>query len=163
MADIVCKFDPVPAIAILTTMKSFEDDYNANDVYKAAERYAPTCDVTVNDGAVFTGKTSDEVGGFLGNLRNDLGGTNIKFAITRVEGNEHEDIWVADNGFGTCLATWQKVNGEWKIVKDRIEFTPKVDATANPNDGGVPTQTVLSTMKAFEDDYNADRIAKAAK
>lgn len=152
--------EAIPAGVVVAGMKGFEDFYNADETAKSAGGYANACDVDVNDGAVFTGKTPDEVAGFLGKLRNDLGGTNIKFTVTKVEGNVHEDVWVADNGAGSCLATWEKVDGDWKIVKDKIKFTPK--ATGD-NAGGVPTEVVASTMKAFEDSYNADETGKSAE
>ena len=88
---------------------------------------APDCLVTVNGGGVFTGKTQAEVGGFLNNLRNSMGGTNIKFTVTKVNGFVHEDTWVADNGTGACKAVWAQVDGNWMIVKDEISFTPKAE------------------------------------
>lgn len=80
----------------------------------------------LSSGSVFEGKTPAECAGFLNKLRNELGGTNIKFNVTGVDGNVHTDTWTADNGTGTCKATWAKqANGEWRIVKDEISFTPK--------------------------------------
>merc|ERR1712183_332154 len=107
----------------------FEQAYNKDDTKFCGSRYASECLVTVNggieNGGPFTGKTPEEVAGFLHALRNDMGGTNIRFRITKVEGAVHEDTWRADNGTGSCIATWKKIDGEWKIVEDKITFVPK--------------------------------------
>eukprot|EP00121_Abeoforma_whisleri_P007482 Awhi_evm1s6834 len=69
-----------------TGMKKFEDAYNDNDTKTSANTYAKECLVTVNGGVEkggpFTGKNPQEVAGFLNALRNDMGGTNMKFTIT---------------------------------------------------------------------------------
>ena len=47
--------------------------------------------------------------------------------MTRIEGNVHEDSWVADNGAGSSRGEWaQREDGTWEIVKDEIVFIPKV-------------------------------------
>eukprot|EP00164_Ancoracysta_twista_P014426 GFYU01023493.1.p1 GENE.GFYU01023493.1~~GFYU01023493.1.p1 ORF type:complete len:124 (+),score=47.21 GFYU01023493.1:61-432(+) len=110
-------------------MKLFEDAYNLNEPQCAAALYAPKCLVTVNGGTEkggpFTGSNPGEVAGFLGALRNDMGGTGMKFTITKVSDNVHEDTWVADNGTGSCIATWEQQDGRWVMVKDEITFVPK--------------------------------------
>ena len=40
-----------------------------------------------------------------------MGGTNIKFTVTKVEDNFHYDNWIADNGTGTYKAAWKKIDG----------------------------------------------------
>ena len=50
----------------------------------------------------------------------------MKLTVTKVEGNTHYDTWVTDNGNGSCKATWNKFNGEWKIISAEITFVPKV-------------------------------------
>ena len=116
----------VPKEIVEKKMAAFEKAYNDDDTAASAAHYAAACDVTVNDGTVFAGKTPADCAAFLNKLRNELGGTNIKFTITKVEGNKHFDTWVADNGTGTCEATWaQADDGEWKMTADKITFTPK--------------------------------------
>ena len=63
----------------------------------------------------------------MNSLRNELGGTNIKFTVTSVEGMGHTDTWSADNGTGACAAVWttETPDNSWKIKKDAISFTPK--------------------------------------
>lgn len=127
MSSIQC----VPTGVVETTMKKFEDDYNAGTTDLAAKNYAPVCFVTVNGGVekggLFTGKTNLEVAAFLDYFRNSLGGTNMKFNVTKVEGNVHHDTWVADNGTGTCKGEWELIGGEWKMFSDDITFVPKSD------------------------------------
>lgn len=159
-----CSSERLPAEVLHQQMKTFEDLYNANEPSKSADFYAESCDVTVNKGEVFRGSMSKEVAGFLDTLRNTLGGTNIRFSVTQINGNTHEDVWVADNGAGSCRAVWKKVGGEWKIVKDAITFTPKMDAAAQPADAStMPPEMAVKHMKAFEDFYNADETSKSAK
>ena len=115
----------VPEAVVTAAMAEFEAAYNADDTPRAAAYYAPQCDVKVNEGSVFAGTTPAACAAFLGKLRNELGGTNIKFTVSKVEGNKHWDSWTADNGTGTCEATWAKVGDDWKMVADKISFTPK--------------------------------------
>lgn len=119
----------VPEEVVRTKMQLFEDAYNKDDTATSASLYAPECLVTVNggieNGGAFTGKAPAEVAEFLGNLRNAMGGTNIKFTVTSLEGNVHTDTWVADNGTGSCKATWENQGGVWVMVTDEISFTPK--------------------------------------
>ena len=79
----------VPADVVNAGMKAFEDAYNANDMAACGNCYSAECSVTVNGGVEkggpFTGKTNTDVAGFLGALRNEMGGTNIKFTVTKVE------------------------------------------------------------------------------
>jgi len=121
--------DPVPAEIPASIMEKFAEYYNADRTDLAGNLYSDDCFVTVNGGieagGPFTGKTNQEVGGFLNHLRNNMGGTNIKFTVTKVEDNVHYDTWIADNGTGTCKAAWKKINGEWKIISDEISFVPK--------------------------------------
>lgn len=108
----------------------FEACYNADDADKCGACYTDKCHVTVNGGAEAGGfgpfTTPSEVAAFLRALRNDLGGTHIKFTVESVEGTNHTDSWVADNGTGTCDADWTKqADGSWKIHRDKISFIPK--------------------------------------
>merc|ERR1711879_400604 len=97
----------------------------------AAHLYAPTCEVTVNGGDAMT--TPSAVSQFLCKLRNEMGGTNMKFTITGVDTSKfettgvcaHTDTWTADNGSGSCIAEWSVVDGRWRIMKDQISFAPK--------------------------------------
>merc|ERR1719277_1818128 len=151
--------EAVPKEVVEAGMKAFEDSFNENDMDKAASGYAEDTLVTVNggveNGGPFTGKTPKEVGGFLDNLRNQMGSTNIKFTVTEVTGNTHKDTWTSDAGTGTCFATWAKdKDGNWKITADEITFTPK------PED--VPKEVVEAGMKAFEDSFNESDMDKAA-
>merc|ERR1719215_800350 len=51
----------------------------------------------------------------------------MKFVITKVDGDYHEDLWESDAGTGACSARWQRQSdGEWKIVSDEITFWPNV-------------------------------------
>lgn len=125
--------DTVPREVVEAKMKEFEDAYNADDTAKSASLYADPCLVTVNGGAEeggpFTGKSPSECAAFLDGLRNAMGGTNIKFTVVDVTGNVHKDTWVADNGTGTCEATWEKqADGSWAMTADKITFTPKAAA-----------------------------------
>ena len=95
----------------------------------AAGLYAPETRVTVNGGEAMT--TPDAVATFLSNLRNQMGGTNMKFTITGCKALEdgtfeHTDTWTADNGTGSCLAVWKKqADGAMRILSDEITFVPK--------------------------------------
>ena len=72
----------------------FENSYNADQAEKCGAMYTDPCHVTVNGGAEAGGfgpfTTPTEVGGFLRSLRNELGGTNIKFEVTSVQGTNHK-------------------------------------------------------------------------
>ena len=133
-------------------MKQFEDYYNGDKTDLAGDLYSTNCYVTVNGGVEaggpFTGKTNKEVAGFLNHLRNKMGGTNLKFTVTKVEDNFHYDTWVADNGIGTCKAAWKKIDGVWKIISDEITFVPNLEP--------VPFEVPVSIMGKFEAFYNAD-------
>lgn len=152
--------ETVPTEVVLAGMEAFQDHYNANKTAKSAASYTDACDFTVNDGGVFAGHTPDEVSGFLGQLRNKLNGTNIKFSVINITGNVHDDVWVADNGAGSCHATWEKVGDEWKIVKDEVKFTP---LEGGKNKDGVPTEVVMKAMKAFEKSYNDNKTSEASE
>ena len=121
-------------------MQTFEDNYNAGKIDLVADLYAEHCYVTVNGGVevdgAFTGRNNKEVAGFLNKLRNEMGGTNMKLTVTKVEGNVHHDSWTADNGSGTCKATWKNISGEWKIISDEITFVPKGKDAAESADAG---------------------------
>lgn len=131
--------DSVPEEVVRAAMKVMEDKYNANDMDGAAAIYAPECLVTVNGGVdaggPFTGKTPQECAQFLGNLRNTMGGTNISFSVTKVDGFVHQDTWTADNGTGSCKATWKLIDGTWLIKADEISFTAakEVQETTAPD------------------------------
>jgi len=120
----------VPEDVVRAAMKAMQDKYNENDMDGAAAIYAPECVVTVNGGVdaggPFTGKTPQECAKFLGDLRNTMGGTNINFTVTNLDGSVHQDTWTADNGTGSCKATWDLIDGAWLITADEISFTPKV-------------------------------------
>jgi hypothetical protein len=128
----------VPEDVVRAAMKAMQESYNGDDMAAAASIYAPECLVTVNGGVdaggSFTGKTREECATFLGNLRNTMGGTNIQFTVTNVEGAIHQDTWIADNGTGSCKATWALVGDKWLIAAKEILFTPKGEPGA-----GVPT------------------------
>jgi len=121
--------EPVPEDVVITIMQKFEDYYNDNEMDLVGDLYAEDCYVTVNGGVeaggIFTGHNNEEVAGFLDMLRNELGGTNMNLTVKTVEGNVHYDSWTADNGSGTCKATWQKISGDWKMIADEITFVPK--------------------------------------
>ena len=72
-------------------MGKFEAYYNIDRTDLAGDLYAPTCYVTVNGGfeagGPFTGKSNKEVASFLSHLRNQMGGTNLKFNVNKVDGN----------------------------------------------------------------------------
>ena len=148
--------EPVPFEVPLNIMGKFEALYNADLTHFAADLYSEDCYVTVNGGVEaggpFTGKTNKDVSGFLNTLRNDMGGTNIKFNVTKVVDNFHYDSWVADNGTGTCKAAWKKIDGQWKIISDEITFVP-----SNVKDEAVPFEVPVSVMGKFEAYYNIDR------
>merc|ERR1712129_502740 len=110
---------------VAESRQALEDSYNAGNTSKAAEAYAPTCDVSVNRGRVFVGNTSGDFAGFLASLRNRPKATFLKMVVTKVQGKVHEDVWVTDQGSGSCKAIWEEVDGHWKIVKEVISFTPK--------------------------------------
>jgi len=108
----------------------FEASYNADCTEQCGACYTDKCHVTVNGGMDAGGfgpfTTPSAVAGFLSALRNDLGGTNIRFTVESVQGTNHKDSWTADNGTGTCDADWTKqADGSWKIHSDKITFTPK--------------------------------------
>merc|ERR1712086_121418 len=108
----------------------FEASYNANFTEQCGACYTDKCHVTVNGGMDAGGfgpfTTPSAVASFLSALRNDLGGTNIRFTVESVQGTNHKDSWTADNGTGTCDADWTKqADGSWKIHSDKITFTPK--------------------------------------
>lgn len=128
----------VPEDVVRAAMKAMQESYNGDDMAAAASIYAPECLVTVNGGVdaggSFTGKTREECATFLGNLRNTMGGTNIQFTVTNVDGAIHQDTWIADNGTGSCKATWALVGDKWLIAAKEILFTPKGEPGA-----GVPT------------------------
>ena len=116
----------VPEAVVREQMAQFEKNYNANRPDLCAKVYTAQCDVSVNEGSVFSGSSPAECQAFLDGLRNKLGGTNMKMTVTSVEGNVHKDEWTADNGTGTCCGTWeQQADGSWLITKDVISFTPK--------------------------------------
>jgi len=122
----------VPLDVVNKGMGIFQEKYNANDMDFCGSCYTDECCVTVNGGTEAGGygpfTTPKEVSAFLNTLRNDLGGTNMKFTVTEVEGHSHKDTWTADNGTGACDAEWTMVEGAplgWKIKKDAISFTPK--------------------------------------
>jgi len=129
-ADAPASAEAVPREVVEQVMQGFESSYNNNDTTAAASAYSTETLVTVNggieNGGPFTGKQPTEVAAFLDSLRNQMGGTNIKFTVTEVAGNTHKDTWTSDAGTGTCFATWAKdADGAWKITKDEITFTPK--------------------------------------
>ena len=144
----VPNIEPVPFDVPVTIMKKFEALYNANLPNFASELYSKDCHVTVNGGVEaggpFTGKTNREVAGFLFSLRNEMGGTNIKFEVTKVENNVHYDTWIADNGTGTCKAAWKKIDGQWKIISDEITFVPNA-----PQIEPLPFEVPVTVMKRF--------------
>jgi len=89
----------------------------------------------------------------LGNLRNSMGGTNIKFTVSSVEAAVHQDTWTADNGTGSCKATWGLVGDKWLITADEILFTPKADAPpadAPPADAPLADAPAADTAVAVE-------------
>ena len=110
MADRKSDVMPVPLEVVKSIMALFERFYNVNHTDLVAELYSTDCHVTVNGGVEaggsFTGKNRKEVEGFLDNLRNKLGGTNIKITVTKVEANNHYDTWATDNGNGSCKVVW---------------------------------------------------------
>ena len=121
--------ETVPEGVVITKMQKFEEYYNDDKIDLVGDLYAEKCYVTVNGGVevdgAFTGRNNKEVAGFLNKLRNEMGGTNMKLTVLRVKGNVHYDQWRADNGWGSCKATWQKIKGEWKMIIDEISFVPK--------------------------------------
>ena len=121
--------ETVPEGVVITKMQKFEEYYNDDKIDLVGDLYAEKCYVTVNGGVdaggPFTGHNNKEVAGFLNKLRNEMGGTNMKLTVEKVEGNVHYDSWTADNGSGTCKATWQKISGDWKMIADEITFVPK--------------------------------------
>jgi len=131
----------VPADIVNTSMKAFEDAYNREDFGFCGECYTEKCTVTVNGGKEAGGfgpfTSPAEVSDFLKQLRNDLGGTNILFTVTSVQGSRHTDTWVADNGTGACSADWVQVGSSWKIERDAITFTPTptLDSAVAPRRG----------------------------
>jgi len=118
----------VTADIVNAGMKAFEEAYNREDFDFCGQCYKDQCFVTVNggkeDGGFGPFTSPAEVSDFLKQLRNELGGTNIKFTVTEVQGCKHTDTWVADNGTGTCDADWVQVGSSWKIEKAAITFTP---------------------------------------
>mmetsp|Transcript_21318 Transcript_21318/g.63519 ORF Transcript_21318/g.63519 Transcript_21318/m.63519 type:complete len:125 (+) Transcript_21318:77-451(+) len=121
--------DNVPHQVAEAGLKAFEDHYNDDDTAFCGACYTKECHVTVNGGADAGGfgpfKTPDEVAAFLNSLRNELGGTNIHFTLQSVDGRNSKDTWVADNGTGACDADWVQEDGQWKMTRDAITFTPK--------------------------------------
>jgi len=72
----------------------FEASYNANFTEQCGGCYTDKCYVTVN-GSMDAGgfgpfTTPSAVAGFLSALRNDLGGTNIRFTVESVQGTNHK-------------------------------------------------------------------------
>merc|ERR1712179_582233 len=84
-------------------------------------------------------------------LRNELGGTNMNLTVKTVEGNVHYDTWTADNGSGSCKATWQKINSEWKMISDEITFVPKGPTTTPKDDGTTTTPKDDGTTTTLKD------------
>jgi hypothetical protein len=119
----------VPEEVVKAGMAAFEEHYNNNDLEFCGNCYTDECHVTVNGGSEAGGfgpfKSPAEVSAFLNSLRNELGGTSMKFTVTKVEGDQHLDTWTADNGTGACDAHWVQVGDGWKIKSDAISFTPK--------------------------------------
>jgi len=153
----------VPRELVIAKMTAFVDNYNADNTEEAAEVWAEQSSVKVNNGDAFAGTTRAHAAAFLGFLRNALGGTNMRMVVTSLEGNVHVDRWVADNGAGSCTATWeQNAEGEWFITNDDIQFTPRLPPTGTSEDGNVPHETVISKMTAFVDNYNEDNTGLAA-
>merc|ERR1712086_508865 len=132
----------------------FEASYNADFTEQCGACYTDKCHVTVNGGMDAGGfgpfTTPSAVASFLSALRNDLGGTNIRFTVESVQGTNHKDSWTADNGTGTCDADWTKqADGSWKIHSDKITFTP-----TDPN--VLCCDYVKEAFNYFEASYNAD-------
>ena len=132
--------ETVPEGVVITKMQKFEEYYNDDKTDLVGDLYAEECYVTVNggvdSGGAFTGHNKKEVAGFLNKLRNEMGGTNMKLTVEKVEGNVHYDRWIADNGSGTCKATWKNISGEWKIISDEITFVLKGKDAAESADAG---------------------------
>eukprot|EP00037_Helgoeca_nana_P002200 m.32371 g.32371 ORF g.32371 m.32371 type:complete len:156 (+) comp12424_c1_seq1:257-724(+) len=119
----------VPEDVVRGGLTAFEKAYNEDDMAFCGACYTKNCHVTVNGGTENGGfgpfTTPTEVADFLSALRNELGGTNIKFAVDGINGASHVDSWVADNGTGTCAGSWVQEDGQWKMERDVITFTPK--------------------------------------
>eukprot|EP00928_Gymnodinium_smaydae_P021609 TRINITY_DN18455_c0_g1_i3.p1 TRINITY_DN18455_c0_g1~~TRINITY_DN18455_c0_g1_i3.p1 ORF type:complete len:513 (+),score=66.41 TRINITY_DN18455_c0_g1_i3:299-1837(+) len=96
-----------------------------------------------------------EMTDFFDNLRNHLGGTGLEVKITTVTANMHEDLWKCDSGTGSSRAYWEKQMDGWKIVMHEIFFDwQEVEDT-------VPVAIVDSMLCDFEENYNANEMAKA--
>merc|ERR1711998_546706 len=89
----------VPEDTVKQGMAAFEQHYNDNDLDFCVKCYTDECHVTVNGGTEKGGfgpfKNPAEVTAFLNKLRNELGGTTMKFTVTKVEGCKHLDTWTA--------------------------------------------------------------------
>jgi hypothetical protein len=60
-------------------------------------------------------------------LNGSVGGTNMVFTVTKVDGVVHEDTWTADSGTDACKATtWAHIDSNWMITKNEISFASNV-------------------------------------
>jgi len=144
----------VPTEVVVAGMQGFEDAYNADNTAFCGACYTDKCHVTVNGGTEAGGfgpfTTPAEVAAFLNTLRNELGGTNIKFTVTNVDALKHDDTWTADNGTGACAAEWVQVDGNWKIEKDAISFTPKAPSDFVADENGLPVRNRVYESHHFD-------------
>eukprot|EP01052_Picozoa_sp_SAG31_P044985 SAG31_NODE_8046_length_1534_cov_1.428571_3_plen_127_part_01 len=72
---------PVPKQVVESGMKRFEEMYNSGDYEKCGTCYADECEVSVNGGSAAGGygpfKTPAEVAGFLKDLKEEFGATDM--------------------------------------------------------------------------------------
>eukprot|EP00392_Amoebophrya_sp_AT5.2_P008455 g8476.t1 len=156
--------EELPLPVVRRVFEDFENYYNAGNYEATARCYADVCEIHVNGGVAnggpFSGTAPAEFAGFLKYMREEMGAEDMKFVVTGIQGNVHTDIWSTTKGTGACKAVWEKhPNGEWKIVKDEISFTP-FDAVSNPQ---LDRATVDQVFKNFEDAYNVGDYAKVVE
>jgi len=173
MTNVVVLDEDLPKEMVQGAMKFLEDNYNNDEMVAATSIYAESTEVTVSTvgDKPFTSTKPKQVASFLDNLRNKMGGTNLKFTITKVEGNTHTDTWTSDAGKGSCVATWgQDASGQWRIVKDEISFEPKVPVEPQPEEEEpkpfegepVPRDVVEQEIGWFEGHFHDNEMRQAA-
>eukprot|EP00928_Gymnodinium_smaydae_P082292 TRINITY_DN65666_c0_g1_i1.p1 TRINITY_DN65666_c0_g1~~TRINITY_DN65666_c0_g1_i1.p1 ORF type:complete len:391 (-),score=25.95 TRINITY_DN65666_c0_g1_i1:182-1354(-) len=124
----VLAVDAVPKEVVHDCIAELEENFNANDMTEACSIFANACHVHVNFGRECICNTPAEAATFFASLRNEKGGTNMRFDVTRVEGKEHDDQCVCDAWAGSGRGIWgEDGDGDWSLIHYTLNLSPRPD------------------------------------